>query len=378
MNTSEGTLLLVFKWNFNAKRFADSCTFRSSDDRKVITAVTDLTLKIWDSSSGQLLSTLRGHEDNIYVIEPHPVSVNIILTAAHDGQVCVWDISALTCLYKYKNFIESQGHAAVYDAKWSPDGTMICATDSHGQLHFIGHGRGEQFQQLPTELFFHTDYRPLLRDSYHNVLDEQTQLPPHLMPPPFLVDSDGAPYPAHIQRYAPGRAKLNDQEALLPFGADVGPPLLALIQQQQNNAQQELQQRQPQPNGFPPPSMDNLISNDSNSSNESRSDTDNNSGPDRRLDGGRDEQRRPESPVPGPSGRNPAPGLKPVHLLSLVELNNRRKAKEIDEKLNLIADYFSIETSSFNSENYRDITDHDYAARLVIFRFGNSFKTIVF
>jgi WD40 repeat protein len=52
---------------------------RSSDDRKVITAVTDLTLKIWDSSSGHLLSTLRGHEDNIFVLEPHPVSVNILV-----------------------------------------------------------------------------------------------------------------------------------------------------------------------------------------------------------------------------------------------------------------------------------------------------------
>ena len=82
--------------------------FRSLDDRKVITAVSDLTLKIWDSSSGQLLSTLHGHEDEIFVLEPHPVSVNILLTAAHDGQICVWDIATLACLFKYRNFIEAQ------------------------------------------------------------------------------------------------------------------------------------------------------------------------------------------------------------------------------------------------------------------------------
>jgi hypothetical protein len=69
----------------------------------------------------------------------------------------------------------------VFDAKWSPDGTAICATDSHGHLHFIGHGSADRYDSLPTEVFFHTDYRPLLRDSYHNVLDEQTQLPPHLV-----------------------------------------------------------------------------------------------------------------------------------------------------------------------------------------------------
>lgn len=217
------------------------------------------------------------------------------------------------------------------------------------------------------ELFFHTDYRPLLRDSYHNVLDEQTQLPPHLMPPPFLVDSDGAPYPAHIQRLAPGRAKLNDQEALLPFGADVGPPLLALYQQQQNEAQQQQQQQhQQQDNGFLPPSMDNLVSNDSNSSSghESRSDTDNNSGPDRRLDVGRDDQQqRPDSPVPGPSRQNQNAAAKPATHLGLVELNNRLKAKEIEERLSLIREYSAIESTAFNSESSRDFSDHDYAAR---------------
>ena len=128
--------------------------------------------------------------------------------------------------------IANQGHAAVFDAKWSPDGMAICASDSHGQIHFIGHGAAERFEKYPAELFFHTDYRPLLRDSFHNVIDEQTQLPPHLLPPPFLVDSEGAPYPPYIQRLIPGREKMTDQEAMLPFGAD---PSNQQQQQQQQN-----------------------------------------------------------------------------------------------------------------------------------------------
>lgn len=59
--------------------------------------------------------------------------------------------------------------------------------------------------QLPKELFFHTDYRPLTRDSQNQVLDEETLTPPHLMPPPFLVDINGSPYQPHIQRLVPGR-----------------------------------------------------------------------------------------------------------------------------------------------------------------------------
>ncbi len=44
----------------------------------------------------------------------------------------------------------------------------------------------------------------------------QTQCAPHLLSPPFLVDVEGNPYPADIQRLVPGREHLSDQEALVP------------------------------------------------------------------------------------------------------------------------------------------------------------------
>ena len=53
--------------------------------------------------------------------------------------------------------------------------------------------------QHPMEQFFHTDYRPLMRDRNHYVVDEQTLLPPHLLPPPYLVDIDGHAHPACYQ-----------------------------------------------------------------------------------------------------------------------------------------------------------------------------------
>lgn len=64
-------------------------------------------------------------------------------------------------------------------------------------------------------LFFHTDYRPLSRDLNNVVVDEQTQIPPHLMPPPFLVDMDGNPYPPYLQRLVPGREHC-DTDQLVP------------------------------------------------------------------------------------------------------------------------------------------------------------------
>ena len=66
--------------------------------------------------------------------------------------------------------------------------------------------------QVPHEVYFHTDYRPLIRDANNFVLDEQTQQPPHLMPPPFLVNIDGNPYPPALQRLVPGREQLNNNQ----------------------------------------------------------------------------------------------------------------------------------------------------------------------
>ena len=59
--------------------------------------------------------------------------------------------------------------------------------------------------QYPKEQFFHTDYHPLMQDRNHYVVDETTQLPPHLLPPPYLVDIDGN---AHLARHQDAILKL--------------------------------------------------------------------------------------------------------------------------------------------------------------------------
>ena len=61
-------------------------------------------------------------------------------------------------------------------------------------------------------MFFHTDYAPLIYDDHDCVLDKETNLAPHLMPPPFLVDEDGCPYPPALQRLVPGRENMRDEQ----------------------------------------------------------------------------------------------------------------------------------------------------------------------
>ncbi|KAL3881699.1 hypothetical protein ACJMK2_028102 [Sinanodonta woodiana] len=175
------------------------------DDKLVVTAVNDLSLRVWDASNGKLLHILKAHEDEVFVLEPSPVDRRIMLSAGHDGNVFIWDIISGSKVKGFFNMIEGQGHGAVFDCKFASDGLNFAATDSHGHLILYGFGTNEKHKKIPQEVFFHTDYRPLIRDANNFVLDEQTQQAPHLMPPPFLVDIDGNPYPPALQRLVPGR-----------------------------------------------------------------------------------------------------------------------------------------------------------------------------
>uniref|UniRef100_A0A8C8F8F8 Bromo domain-containing protein n=1 Tax=Oncorhynchus tshawytscha TaxID=74940 RepID=A0A8C8F8F8_ONCTS len=187
-------------------------------DNSVITAVNNHILKVWNSYTGQLLHILKGHEAEVFVLEPHPSDPRIMLSAGHDGNVFIWDIIRGTKTQHYFNMIEGQGHGAVFDCKFTPDGQRFACTDSHGHLVIFGFGSSKPYEKLPDQVFFHTDYRPLIRDANGFVLDEQTQQAPHLMPPPFLVDVDGNPHPPRYQRLVPGRENIADEHLVPQLG----------------------------------------------------------------------------------------------------------------------------------------------------------------
>uniref|UniRef100_A0A8C2T6I4 Bromodomain and WD repeat-containing protein 1 n=1 Tax=Coturnix japonica TaxID=93934 RepID=A0A8C2T6I4_COTJA len=190
----------------------------NQNDEYVVTAVNNHLLKVWNSCTGQLLHDLVGHADEVFVLETHPFDSRIMLSAGHDGNIFIWDITKGTKTKHYFNMIEGQGHGAVFDCKCSPDGQHFACTDSHGHLLIFGFGCSKPYEKIPDQMFFHTDYRPLIRDSNNYVLDEQTQQAPHLMPPPFLVDVDGNPHPTKYQRLVPGRENSADEHLIPQLG----------------------------------------------------------------------------------------------------------------------------------------------------------------
>ncbi|KAM4696114.1 bromodomain and WD repeat-containing protein 3 [Rhinophrynus dorsalis] len=187
-------------------------------DKMVITAVNNYLLKVWNSYTGELLHVLSGHDDEVYVLETHPYDPRILVSAGHDGNIFIWDLEKGIKIRNYFNMIEGQGHGAVFDCKFSADGQNFACTDSHGHLLLFGFGCSKVYEKIPEQMFFHTDFRPLIRDSNNYVLDEQTQQAPHLMPPPFLVDVEGNPHPTIFQRLVPGRENLKDEQLIPQLG----------------------------------------------------------------------------------------------------------------------------------------------------------------
>ena len=102
---------------------------------------------------GNLHKELRGHEGEAFVLEPHPYDSNILLSAGHDGRLLIWDLAKGEVLKSFLNFIEGQGHGAVFDAKWSPSGSTIAATDSHGHLSIYGLGNNTYYILIELKSF---------------------------------------------------------------------------------------------------------------------------------------------------------------------------------------------------------------------------------
>ncbi len=61
---------------------------------QVLAAISDETIVVWDSHTGDYLSRLRGHTSRAHVLECHPIEPRLVMSAGYDGQTIVWDLLA--------------------------------------------------------------------------------------------------------------------------------------------------------------------------------------------------------------------------------------------------------------------------------------------
>jgi bromodomain and WD repeat domain-containing protein 1/3 len=56
-------------------------------DEYILASVSDFTIKVFNSRTGDLLHTMTGHVNHVFVLEPCPTRPDVAITTGHDGKV---------------------------------------------------------------------------------------------------------------------------------------------------------------------------------------------------------------------------------------------------------------------------------------------------
>ncbi|KAJ3276109.1 hypothetical protein HDV01_006279 [Terramyces sp. JEL0728] len=159
-----------------------------SDDARIVCASSDFLIRVWDSHTGELLHALRAHSRNIFTLSAHPFYPTILLSTCHGGRVVVWDIKKGSPIY------HDQISDSVLSGSFSPNGETFCVADSRGFTYLYGIDSLDQYT-APVQQFHAVDWIMVKEDHYGGLIDEQSQLPSHLVEMGPIMNLQRVPYP---------------------------------------------------------------------------------------------------------------------------------------------------------------------------------------
>ena len=116
-----------------------TCASWSPDGTKLVTGGRDDSLRIWDSETGRLISTLYGHKGGIYSVSYSPDGTRIASGSGWNveekgGVILVWDVSDYTSCSEKRPLILSGHTNRVTCMSWSPCGHYITSNSLDGSV----------------------------------------------------------------------------------------------------------------------------------------------------------------------------------------------------------------------------------------------------
>ncbi|XP_074775650.1 coronin-7 isoform X3 [Athene noctua] len=125
--------------------------------RRLAVAGEDAKIRLWQIPEGGLRETLqepeavlRGHTEKIYSVRFHPVASDLLVSSSYDMTVRIWELSSgqeALCL---------RGHTdQIFSLAWSPDGKKLATVSKDGWLRLYEPRHSPQPQQGDTRVFLY-------------------------------------------------------------------------------------------------------------------------------------------------------------------------------------------------------------------------------
>ena len=92
----------------------------SPDGQTLASGGDDSTIRLWDTASGELLNTLRGHTDTVWSVVFSPDG-QMLASGSWDGTIRFWDVANGVQLYTL------EGRGRISSVAFSPDGQTLAS-----------------------------------------------------------------------------------------------------------------------------------------------------------------------------------------------------------------------------------------------------------